>query len=60
MINLSPDESILNIETKEEHPNWLMYFGGAVDVHKNELGAILISLAGKIFSGHQIKIPSYK
>lgn len=41
-----PDESILKIETEEEHPTWIMYFEGAANVPKNGIGAILISPTG--------------
>lgn len=39
---LIPDETIMNIETEEEPPNWRMYLDGAVNVYGNRIGAILI------------------
>lgn len=48
-----PDESILNIEAEEECPNWPMYFDGAVNLHGNEIGPILISLQAQTLSGRQ-------
>lgn len=48
MIDVFPDESILNIETKKKkkHRNSCIYFDGAVNAHGNGIGAILISSTG--------------
>lgn len=43
MTDLFPDESILNIESEEEHTNWRMYFDWAVNLHGRGIGTILIS-----------------
>lgn len=49
MSDLFPDESILNIEVKEEYPNWCMYFDRAANVHGSGINAILVSSAGAHF-----------
>lgn len=46
MTDLFPDELILNIEPKEDQPNWRVYFDGAVNVRGIGIGAILVSPAG--------------
>lgn len=49
MTDLFPDESILNIESEEEHTNWQMYFDAAVNIHGNGIGAVLVSPTGTHF-----------
>lgn len=49
MTDLFSDKSILSIEKLDEHPNWCMYFDGAVNLHRNGIRAILISLVGAHF-----------
>lgn len=46
MIDLFPDEPILNIEIEEDHSNWRMYFDEAVNIHGNGIEAIPISPTG--------------
>lgn len=46
MANLFLEESILNTEREEEHPNWRMYLNGVVNIHRNWIRAILISPSG--------------
>lgn len=47
MTSFFSDESILIIEHEEdEHPNWRMYFDGAVNIHGNGIRAVLISPTG--------------
>lgn len=36
------NESILNIQAEKEYPGWCMYFEGAVNIHEDEIGTILI------------------
>lgn len=33
----------MSIELEEEHPNWSMYFDGAINIHGNEIGDVPIS-----------------
>lgn len=49
MTDFAPGESILSIDTEEEHTNWRMYFNEAVIVHRNGIRAILSSPAGVHF-----------
>lgn len=46
MMDLFPDESILNIESEEENTEWRMYFDGAVNIHGSGIWAVLVSPTG--------------
>lgn len=46
MTNLFPDECILNIESEEENTDWRKNFDGAVNIHGNGIGVVLVSPTG--------------
>lgn len=54
------DESILYIETEEEYPSWWMYFEGAVNVHGNGVGTVVIASRSSFFGGHKLEIFQYQ
>lgn len=37
-----PDESIMSVESEEAQPKWRMYLDGAVNIHGNGIGAVII------------------
>lgn len=49
MTDFFPDESILNIEAKDEYLSWGMYFDGVVNVHENRIDDVLIFAKGSHF-----------
>lgn len=44
-----PHELIMSIDVELEHPNWCMYFDGAVNICGNDIGATLVSQYGAQF-----------